>query len=169
MRGFMGADRLSGWGLWRPFVVAVVGLTAMVGLAGSAGATGSYPGETLSLSLSGTAVLGTTTNFVASGNQTDVSQYNSGGTYSAFDLEVYVKDPRVDPTCAADYSAENNAAISDPSENQVVIGQGQGTATTFSIPFKATFARTGPVLVCAYSVYISDTAASAHLQINVAA
>jgi hypothetical protein len=45
---------------------------------------------------------------------------------------VYVKDPRVDPTCAADYSAENSAAISDPSENQVVIGQGQGTANTFS-------------------------------------
>jgi hypothetical protein len=152
----------------RTLVAALLGLTVTVVAAGSAGATGSFPGETLSLSLSGAAVFGKTTNFVASGNQTDVSQYNSGGSYSAFDLEVYAKDPRVDSTCAPNYSAENSAAISNPSETQLVIGQGQGTANTFSVPFKATFARSGPVLLCGYSVYITDTAATAQLSINVA-
>ena len=147
--------------------LAAAAMLAMAALAASAGATGSYPGETLSLALNGSAVAGKATQFVASGNQTDVSQYNSGGNYSAFDLEVYAKDPRIASTCAGDYSAENNAAIGNSSERQIVIGQGQGTGMTFSVPFSAVFDGAGPVLLCAYSVYITDTAASAQLQFNV--
>ncbi|MHB8693773.1 MAG: hypothetical protein ACYDHH_21255 [Solirubrobacteraceae bacterium] len=121
------------------------------------------------MALSGSSSVGTETNFVASGNQTDVSQYNSGGNYSAFNLDVFAKDPRIDSTCSASYSGEQNAAIGDPSETQIVIGQGQGTATTFSIPFKTVFAKAGPVLLCGYSeIYGTDTAASAQLSFNVA-
>jgi hypothetical protein len=164
-------DRFPNWGrrVWvRVLLLGAGALIATAALGDPAAATGTYPGETLSLALSGSSLVGKETNFVASGNQTDVNQYNSGGGYSAFSLEVFAKDPRVDPTCSPSYPGEQNASISDPSETQIVIGQGQGTATTFSIPFKAVFARAGPVLLCAYSeIYGTDTAASAQLKFDV--
>jgi hypothetical protein len=166
MRGLVSAQGVVRHAWVRLAALGAVGLMVMAALAGSARATGSYPGETLTLALQGSPVVGKAANFVASGNQTDVSMYNSGGNYSAFSLEVYAKDPRVDPTCAASYSAENNAAIGNPTETQVVIGQGQGTLTTFNMPFKFVLARTGPVLLCGYSEYLTDTAATAQLQFN---
>jgi hypothetical protein len=153
---------------WFPLAaLGVVGLMGLAALAGSARATGSYPGETLSLALQGSAVVGKEANFVASGTQTDVSTYNNGGGYSAFTLVVFAKDPRVDPTCAASYPGERNALIGDPSESYVVTGLGQGTDMTFSVPFKFVPGTTGPVLLCGYSeIYGSDTAASAQLQFD---
>jgi hypothetical protein len=167
MRGLVSVHSVIRHAGVRLVALGAVGLMVMAALAGSASATGSYPGETLALALQGSAVVGKEANFVASGNQTDVNTYNSGGNYSAFSLVVYAKDPRVDPTCAASYPAEQNAAIGDPNESQVVFGLGQGTGMTFSVPFKFVLARTGPVLLCGYSeIYGSDTAASAQLQFN---
>ncbi len=48
-----------------------------------------------------------------------------------------------------------------------MIGLGQGTGTAFVVPFNVVFSRTGPVLLCAYGVYITDTAASTQLKLNV--
>jgi hypothetical protein len=166
MRGLVSVHSVISRAWVRLAALGAVGLIVMAALAGSARATGSYPGETLALALQGSAVVGKEANFLASGNQTDVNMLTGGG-YSAFSLEVFAKDPRVDSTCAASYPAEQNAAIGDPSETQVVIGQGQGTGMTFSVPFKFVLARTGPVLLCGYSeIYGSDTAASAQLQFN---
>jgi len=152
--------RLRGPGRW--LLVGAVGLLGPAIFAGSAGATGPYPGETLSLARSGPAVAGQATNFVASGQQTDVNDYAGG-----FSLEVFEKDPTVDPTCAASYWDETNNEITDPSELHFIIGDWQGSDTTFSVPFKAVFAKPGPVLLCAYSTWITDTAASATLTVNV--
>jgi hypothetical protein len=167
MRGLVSVHSVIRRAWVRLAALGVVGLMVVAALAGSARATGSYPGETLTLALQGPAVVGKEANFVASGNQTDVNTYNNGGSYSAFNLDVYAKDPRVDPTCGASYPAEQNAAIGDPSETEVVIGLGQGTGMTFSVPFKFVLARTGPVLLCGYSeIYGTDTAASAQLRFN---
>jgi hypothetical protein len=143
-------------------LVGAVGLLAPAVLAGPAGATGSYPGETLSIAQSGPAVAGQAVNFLATGQQTDVNDYAGG-----FSLEVFEKDPTVDPTCAAGYWDETNNEITDPSELHFIIGDWQGTDTTFSVPFKAVFEKPGPVLLCAYSTWITDTAASATLTVNV--
>lgn len=129
-----------------------------------AGATGTYPGETLSLSVSGQAVVGQETLFTASGQQTDFPDYPGG-----FNLEVYAKDPSVDPTCAPAYTSEVQAATTDPTETQPVIGLWQGSGTTFSTPFKLNFSQPGKVLLCAYSTWITDTAASATVTVDVVA
>ncbi len=143
-------------------LVGVVGLLGPAVLAGPASATGSYPGETLSIAQSGPAVAGQAVNFLATGQQTDVNDYAGG-----FSLEVFEKDPSVDPTCAASYWDETNNEITDPSELHFIIGDWQGSDTTFSVPFKAVFDKPGPVLLCAYSTWITDTAASATLTLNV--
>jgi hypothetical protein len=143
-------------------VLGAVGLFVPAVAAAPASATGSYPGETLSLAQAGPAVAGKVALFVASGRQTDVAGYAGG-----FNLDVFAKDPRVDPSCAPDLVGEGNAAITDRSEFRVVVGQWQGTATSFSLRFK-TMLKPGPVLLCAYSDWITDTAASAHLRITVA-
>jgi hypothetical protein len=132
--------------------------------AGQAGATGTYPGETLSLAVTGTAVAGQETTVTASGQQTDVNSYAGG-----FNLEVFAKDPSVDPTCSPSYPGEQQASLTDPTETQPVIGLWQGPGTSFSTPFKLNFAKPGRVLLCAYSEWVTDTAASATLTIDVVA
>ncbi len=140
----------------------MAGLLAPGVLAGTASATGTYPGETLSLAQDAPAVVGAAINFEAAGQQTDVEDYAGG-----FDLNVFAKDPSVDPTCAPSYPEEENDSITDPTEQQVVIGDWQGPEDSFDVPFKLVFAHPGQVLLCAYSDWITDTAASAQLLINV--
>lgn len=131
--------------------------------AGSATADGSYPGETLSLSLAGPSVAGQLTRIVASGQQTDVNSYAGG-----FLLDVFAKDPTVDPTCAPDYMSESNNAMNDPGESRAVVGDWQGMGTSFSVPFSIVFPNSGSVLLCGYSIWITDTAASGQLTFQVA-
>jgi hypothetical protein len=109
-------------------------------------------------------VQGQETNWVASGQQTDVEDYAGG-----FNLEVFAKDTDVDPKCSPSYLGEEQAEAGDQYEAQIVIGLWQGSGTTFSVPFKYMFPRTGQVVLCAYSVYITDTAASATLVVNISA
>jgi hypothetical protein len=146
----------------RWLLVGAVGLLGPAVLAAPAGATGSYPGETLSVAQTGPAIAGQAVNFLATGQQTDVNDYAGG-----FSLDVFEKDPNVDPTCAPDYWDETNNAITDPSELHFIVGDWEGLDTTFSVPFKAVFTNPGPVLLCAYSTWITDTAASAVLTVNV--
>ena len=73
-----------------------------------AGATGADPGETLRLVQQGPWVEGRETNWVASGQQTQVSDYAGG-----FHLEVFAKDTSVDPTCSPSYLGEEQAVIGD--------------------------------------------------------
>jgi hypothetical protein len=144
------------------FLLGAIGLLWPAALPGPAGATGSYPGETLSVAQSGPAVAGQAVNFLATGQQTDVNDYAGG-----FSLDVFEKNPNVDPTCAPDYWDETNNAVTDPSELHFIVGDWEGLGTTFSVPFKAVFDQPGPVLLCAYSTWITDTAASATLTVNV--
>ncbi len=130
--------------------------------AAPAGATGSYPGETLSLAQSGPAVAGQETTFIATGQQTDVNDYPGG-----FSLEVFAKNTNTDPTCSPSYPGEQQASLTDPYEQWIVVGLWQGPGTTFSVPFKYNFPRTGQVILCAYSAYITDTAAAATLVANI--
>jgi len=82
-------------------------------------------------------------------------------------LEVFVKDPTVDPTCGASFLAENQQAF--VSTRPVVIGALTGHDTSFNVPFKITFANPGQrVLICAYTEWVTDTAAVAQLEITVA-
>ena len=44
---------------------------------------------------------------------------------------------------------------------------GEGLSLAFSLPVKVTIARPGPVLLCAYSTWVTDTAAGAQLTYTV--
>jgi hypothetical protein len=158
-----GASRKWLQGRARWLLVGAVGLAGPAVLAGPAGATGpSYPGETLSVTQTGPAVAGQAVSFLATGQQTDIDNIVGG-----FGLDAFEKDPSVDPTCAPDYWDESNNAVTDPTELHFIIGDWEGLGQTFSVPFKAVFSKPGPVLICAYSTWITDTAASAVLTVNV--
>ncbi len=126
------------------------------------GATGTYPGETLTLALSGPAVQGEETIFVATGRQTDVPNYAGG-----FGLDVFAKDVSVSRTCSPSYLGEEQASTHSTYEQQIVFGLPQGTTKTFNAHFVYTFPRTGQVVLCAYSTWVTDTAAAATLTINI--
>ena len=128
-----------------------------------AGATGAYPGETLRLVQEAAAVQGHETNWVASGQQAQVNDYAGG-----FNLEVFAKDTNVDSSCSPSYLGEEQAELGDEThELQIVIGIWQGPGTTFSVPFKYIFPTRGKMILCAYSVYITDTAAATSLVVGV--
>lgn len=157
----MEARRLRRTGAWISWGVG--SLVALLAIAATpAGATGSYPGETLSLSQQRPSIAGQETNFVANGQQTDVNDYAGG-----FNLEVFAKDTSADPTCSPSYTGEQQASLGDAYEQQIVYGEWQGSGTTFSVPFKYTFPKTGQVILCAYSTWITDTAASSSLVVNI--
>jgi hypothetical protein len=151
----------------------LIGLVATVAVllpalaAAPAGATGPrWPGETLKLKQTNRAVGGKVTSFVASGANPD---YNDKVT-----LEVFAKDRRVDPTCAASYIGEQNTNATEVHEKWVVMLLPEGTApNTFRLPFKIQFKRSGPMLLCAYSKSVlfptadDGTLAAAHLRVNV--
>ena len=144
-------------------LLAAAALVPMALPATPAGATGAYPGETLKLVQEAPALQGHETNWVASGQQAQVNDYAGG-----FNLEVFAKETSVDPSCSPSYLGEEQAELGDEThELQIVIGIWQGPGTTFSVPFKYIFPTTGKMTLCAYSVYITDTAAAASLVVGV--
>jgi hypothetical protein len=148
----------------RPLTLGAATLLASAIGAAPSGATGSYPGETLSLAQSGPATVGQAANITASGQQTDVNSYAGG-----FNLEVFQKDPARDSTCSPSYIGEKNTYATElPYEKYIVVGEWQGADTSFNLSFKANFDKSGPSLLCAYSSWITDTAATAQLTVNVA-
>jgi hypothetical protein len=144
-------------------VAVVLALVALVGPA-TADATGSYPGETLALSAPASVTAGQAVTLTASGSQTDVDAYAGG-----FDLEVFAKDPAVDPTCASTFTGEMTTYLTESStEQRIAIGLWQGPDASFDVTVKVVFDRPGPVLLCAYSDWVTDTAAAAQLTTDVA-
>ena len=143
---------------------ALLGILAVsfVPFAPTVGATGAYAGETLRLALPGRAVQGEETIFVATGRQTDVPNYPGG-----FGLDVFAKDVSVSRTCSPSYLGEEQASTHATYEQQIVFGMPQGTAKAFNAHFVYTFPRTGQVVLCAYSTWVTDTAAAATLTINI--
>jgi hypothetical protein len=146
--------------------VVLLGTALYLGLPlAPAAATGpSYPGETLTLTQSGTATAGTVSNFDASGQQTDVN-VDPGG----FNLEVFAKPTSVDPTCSPSYLGEEQGLLDDPYEQQIIVGDWQGSGTSFDVAFKYVFPNAGSVTLCAYSTWVTDTAAAATLVANISA
>jgi hypothetical protein len=129
---------------------------------GTAGATGGYAGETLSLSLVGQVARDHETHFLATGKQTDVGDWAGG-----FTLEVFAKNTSSSPTCSPSFLGEEQSSLSTNSEQRIVIGLWQGLGKTFSVPFVYTFPVATRVILCAYSTWVTDTAAAATLVVNV--
>ncbi|HEX4188982.1 MAG TPA: hypothetical protein VHY83_13890 [Solirubrobacteraceae bacterium] len=141
--------------------VGALFLAAMT--AGPASATGSYPGETLSLSQSSPATVGQVVNFAASGQQSDFENYAGG-----FNLDIFQKPLSVDPTCSASDAGENNTWKADiANEFHPVVGLWQGPGQSFSVPFKIVPEHAGQMLLCGYSEWGGDTAAAGQLTVNV--
>ena len=140
--------------------------------AGPAGATGPFwPGETLSLAQTSPAVLGQVTNFVASGTDPDIAHLTGGVT-----LEVFAKDPSIDPTCASSYIGEQSTNATEVNERWVTMLLPEASDQApgpFNVPFKIQFDRPGPTLLCAYSKSVlspdtdDGTLAAAQLPVNV--
>lgn len=104
-------------------------------------------------------MVGHATNFTAAGT------LNPDDTMFGFDIYVFVKDPDVDPTCAADTDTEEaNAMHSGGNESWVSPAGGfeVGMGPSFSQPFKITFTGPGNYLLCGYvngdfSTFASNT------------
>ncbi len=144
--------------------LAAAGALLLLALtAAPAGASQGYE-ESLSVTQNGPAVVGQVVNFTASGQQPDVEQHAGG-----FALQVYAKVASADPTCAPSAMGENSTWGSDfANESHPVVGLWEGPGTSFSVPFKVLFERPGRMLLCAYSEWVTDTAATAQLTVEVA-
>jgi hypothetical protein len=144
----------------RSLLACLLGASALLVpaiVAAPASATGEfYPGETLSLAQSGPAVVGQADTFVASGQSPD----EEIGGYA---LNVFQKDPHVDPTCGPTYLEEENTHITEiATEHWPVVGLFLGQSTkAFSEPFKIVPEHAGPMLLCGYLDWVTDTAAAA--------
>jgi hypothetical protein len=141
---------------WRTLLTGVLIALALAGItaAGAAAYTSPwYPASRLSLHVKGKPRVGRMTTIVArGGNRTDMP----GGLM----LMAFAKRPQLDPTCSKTYTGEVAGWQGNPSESLVYSdSNAENSVGRFRIPMKIAFRR-GPVLVCAYSVYITDTAAS---------
>jgi hypothetical protein len=154
----------KGWGTRLTAGVVAILVVAGSFLTGTAGATGAYAGETISLSVVGQVVQGRETHFLASGKQADVSNWPGG-----FNLDVFAKNTSSSPTCSPSFLGEEQASLSTNSEERIVIGLWDGLGQSFSVPFVYTFPGAKQVVLCAYSTWVTDTAAAATLTVNVKA
>jgi hypothetical protein len=141
--------------------VVLLGLLVLPGLATAAEYTSPlYPHSKLSLRLAGKPAAGKVTTLVASGT-------NSDGEVD-FGLEVFAKLVREDPSCAATYDEELNSSINEPGESSIFESAEAEGLGSFTVPIKASF-NPVKVLICAYSTYVTDTAANASLVFTVPA
>lgn len=119
-------------------------------------------GESITLTQNDpTAVVGTATNFTASGT------LNPSDTMFGFGIYVFMKDADRDPTCAADEETESAAAMqSQGNETWVSPATGfeVGMGPTYSQPFKITFGGSGHYLLCGYVQGDFSTFASGQLR-----
>jgi hypothetical protein len=141
-------------------VAAVLGLLALPGLAAAGETSPYYPNSTISLRLASKPVAGKITTLVASGSNTD-------GEVS-FGLEAFAKVAKEDPTCGATYDEELNTSINEPGERQIYNSASVEGLGNFEVPIKVDF-NPVKILVCAYSTYVTDTAANATLSFTVPA
>jgi hypothetical protein len=146
---------------------SLAAVALLAALPAAARADGSYPGESLQLALSGPSTAGALTTITASGQDLDAASYAGG-----FNLYAYAKDPAVDPNCAPSYWQENTTytnLVGTGAETLIDVGDWEGAdSTPFSLPVKTVFKTPGPRLICAYSTWVTDTAAAATLAVNVA-
>jgi hypothetical protein len=141
--------------------VALLGLLVLPGLATAAEFTSPlYPNSRLSVRLAGKPAPGKVTTLIASGS-------NSDGEVD-FGLEVFAKLVKEDHSCAATYDEELNSSINEPGESSIFESAEAEGLGSFTVPIKATF-NPVKVLICAYSTYVTDTAANASLTFTVPA
>jgi hypothetical protein len=123
-------------------------------------------GETLSLVQNdSTAVVDHAVNYTASGT------LNPDDTMFGFDIYVFLKDPTVDPTCAADFDGESATAMHSGGHESWVSPAGGfqvGYGPTFSYPFKITYSSGGAYLLCGYVQGDFSTFATGELRGTVA-
>jgi hypothetical protein len=123
-------------------------------------------GETISLvQTDPTAVVDHAVNYMASGS------LNPDDTMFGFDIYVFLKDPTVDPTCAADFDGESATALHSGGHESWVSPAGGfqvGTGPSFNYPFKITYTSGGAYLLCGYVQGDFSTFAAGELRGTVA-
>jgi len=144
--------------LHRPTAIGLLVIPALAFSATQARAAG----ESITMVQDGpTVVAGQAATFTASGT------LNPADTMFGFDVYIFVKDPDLDPTCAADFETEEATAMNSAGREAWVsppLGFQVGTSGTFSQPFKFTFTGSGHYLFCGYVQSDFSTAASAELR-----
>ncbi|HEY0278201.1 MAG TPA: hypothetical protein VGC32_08025 [Solirubrobacterales bacterium] len=141
--------------------LAALALALLLPTLAAAGETSPYyPGSTLSVKLAARPKPGKVTTLIASGQDTpgDVG----------FGLEMFAKPASEDPTCMGTYEEELNSSIDEPGESLIYQGVSAEGGGPFKLLIKAKF-NPVKVVVCAYSVYVTDTAANARLAFAVPA
>ena len=147
-------------------IFAAAAAAAAVALVAPAAASAS---STLTVTLQGEAKQGQVATFVASGTN---SNPESGSNY----LFIYVKDARVDPTCAPTQEQESQTFMNNVFEpatagayDTIATGQLESYGPgSFNFQIKKAFSTPGPRLLCAYSTFIAVTTVATQLTVDVA-
>ncbi len=140
--------------------LAALALLALPGLSLAGETSPYYPGSTLSLKLANKPRAGKVTTLIASGE-------NTSGEVD-FGLEMFAKPASEDPTCMATYEEELNSSINERGEASIYNGQAAEGRGPFKLTVKAEF-NPVKVVICAYSVYVTDTAANDRIAFTVPA
>jgi hypothetical protein len=131
--------------------VAALALLALPTLAAAGETSPYYPGSTLTVKLATKPRAGKVTTLIASGE-------NTSGELN-FGLEMFAKLAKEDPTCMPTYEEELNSSINEKGESSIYQGESAEGRGPFQLPIKAEF-NPVKVVICAYSIYVTDTAAN---------
>jgi len=126
-----------------------------------------YPGSVLHVSVTGPRVAGQVLTIVATGTNAP----DSLGLPIDYGLDVILVDlSKLPGPCQQGYNAELTNVTDNPQAGRLVTFEAlnEGTAGPFKISLPFTPGGSGQLLVCAYSVFITDDAAYASTQVQIA-
>jgi hypothetical protein len=131
------------------------------------GSDPAYPGSVLHVAVKGPRVAHRTLTIVATGHNAP----DSLDVHVSYGLDVILVDPnRLHGPCRQSYQAELTDIINNPGDGLLLTyaSLNEGVSGSFRIPLRFTPRGHGPMLVCAYSKYITDDAAHASTRAQIA-
>jgi hypothetical protein len=153
----------------RPFIAACIAVAAALGVAQSAAADGTdpaYPGSVLHVSIGRPRLAGRPITIHATGHNAP----DNLDVHLGYGLDVVLVDPRRLPgPCKRAFEAEVTDITNNPGDGALLTFEdlNEGSFGPFNIPVRFTTRGHGPLLVCAYSRYVTDDAAYASTRVTV--
>jgi hypothetical protein len=126
-----------------------------------------YPGSTVHVAVTGPRQQGKTLTIVATGS----NAADGLAVHISYGLEVIVVDPALlHGPCLPSYEAELTDVTNNPQAGRLLTFDdlNEGDSGAFRIPLRFTPGGHGPLLVCAYSLYITDDAAHGSAKVQIA-
>jgi hypothetical protein len=148
-------------------LATLIGLGATAHRARADGTDPAYPGSSVHVKVTGPRQQGKTLTIVATGTNAP----DSLPVHISYGLEVILVDPSIlKGPCRVSYEAELTDIDNNPKGGRLLTFDqlNEGDDGAFQIPLRFTPGGFGPLLVCVYSMYITDDAAYGSTEVQIA-